>query len=158
MRLSDFVQFHSRSPIWPFVFNSTLKCMTLSYFAITFHQENRLSSVSFKFLLLLFQKIHQELEQKKRKRKEEELQRGGTRERRPERNGVRDRGRHRGSTKQKTEEEYELGRGLPTRQCTPESKEGLSLPSYPRDQTPREWKMSTGHFHRLTLDGAINST
>ena len=79
--------------------------------------------MSFKFLLLLFQKIHQELEQKKRKRKEEELQRGGTRERRPERNGVRDRGRHRGSTKQKTEEEYELGRGLPTRQCTPESRE-----------------------------------
>ena len=60
-------------------------------------------------MLLLFQKIHQELEQKEK----EELQRGGTRERRPERNGVMDRERHRGSTKQKTEDEYELGRGPP---------------------------------------------
>ena len=94
--------------------------------------------MSFSFFVAVVPKNSPTVGTEKKKRKEEELQRGGTRERRPERNGIRDRGRHRGSTKQKTEEEYELGRGPPNRQCTPQSREGLSLPSYPRDQTPRE--------------------
>ena len=62
--------------------------------------------MSFSFFVAVVPKNSPRVGTEKKKRKEDELQRGGTRERRPERNGIRDRGRHRGSTKQKTEEEY----------------------------------------------------
>lgn len=52
-------------------------------------------------MFCMLQKVDQELEEKKKK---EGLQRGDTRERRTESNGVRERGRHRGITKQKAEE------------------------------------------------------